>query len=52
MQAALESVDGVEVLDVDYTNKTATVSCSKDVDPAELAAALEESGYGCDAKSN
>ena len=46
MQAALENVEGVEVVEIDYTASTATVTCPSDCDPKELITALEEGGYG------
>ena len=47
MQAALETVDGVELVEIDYDAKTATVTCASDCDPEALVKALEDSGkYG------
>ena len=46
MQAALETVEGVEVVEIDYDAKTATVNIPSDCDPQALIAALEEGGYG------
>jgi len=45
-------VEGVEVVEIDYNAKTATIACEGDVDMAALAAALEKSGYGCEVASN
>jgi copper chaperone CopZ len=46
VQAALETVEGVEVVEIDYDAKTATVTCPSDCDSEALIAALEEGGYG------
>ena len=46
MQAALESVDGVEEVSVDFASGTATVTASADIDPKELIKALEEANFG------
>jgi len=35
-------------VDIDYTAKTATITCEGDVDMAAIQAALEEGGYGCE----
>lgn len=47
MQAALESVDGVRDVTVDYGNKIAQFRVSRPTEMAAIAAALEGSGYGC-----
>jgi copper chaperone CopZ len=41
VQSALENVDGVESVDVDFATKTATITASSDVDAKALIAALE-----------
>jgi copper chaperone CopZ len=47
VRSALESVDGVESVEVDYSRKTATVHCSSGgCDTAALIAALERADYG------
>ena len=46
MQAALETVEGVETVEIDYDTKTATVICAFDCDPEALVTALEAGGYG------
>ncbi len=40
VQGMLKSVDGVEGCEIDFGKKTATVTVSKDVDPALLASAV------------
>ncbi len=46
VQAALESVPGVEVVEIDYAQKTATVRCDSGCSEDVLVAALKEGGYG------
>lgn len=47
MQGALESVDGVESVKVDYSNKTATVTAKEgqEIDKAAMLAALKAQGF-------
>jgi copper chaperone CopZ len=46
VQAALEKVDGVASVEVDFEAKTATVHCTEDTDPKALVAALEGADFG------
>ncbi|MAB79167.1 MAG: hypothetical protein CMJ89_07410 [Planctomycetes bacterium] len=46
MQAALETVDGVEDVEIDYSKKTATVTCKAGTKAKDLITALEDGGYG------
>lgn len=46
VQSALESVDGVEGVEVNYANKTATVTATAGADTAAMCKALEEAGFG------
>ena len=48
MQAALESVDGVESTEIDFAAKTATVTVQGGTSPEALVAAVEASGFGCE----
>ena len=50
VQAALESVPGVEQAEVDYDTRTATVHCSGGCDRAALVAALQKQGFGAAAQ--
>jgi copper chaperone CopZ len=47
VQGALESVDGVESVKVDYSTKTATVTAKEgqEIDKEALMAALKTKGY-------
>jgi len=47
VQDALESVDGVESVEVDFKNKTATVKAAegKEIDTKALMAALKAKGF-------
>ena len=46
VQAALDSVDGVENTKINFADKTATVTCNPGTDETAMLAALEESGFG------
>ncbi len=46
MQAALESVAGVESAAVNFQTKTATVTCEGNCDTTSMITALEKAGYG------
>jgi len=50
VQAALESVPGVEQAEVDYDTRTATVHCSVGCDRGALVAALQKQGFGAAAQ--
>ena len=46
MQAALDNVDGVENTEINFSDKTATVTCEAGTDEAAMIAALEDKGFG------
>ena len=46
MQAALESVDGVEGVEVDFDASQAKVMTNGSADPAAMVKALEDAGFG------
>lgn len=46
VQAALESVEGVEDVTVDYKSKIAQFRVTRPTQMSEIAAALEGAGYG------
>lgn len=47
VRSALESVEGVASVEVDFAKKTATVTCAEGgCDTAALVAALEQAKYG------
>ena len=46
VQAALDSVDGVESVVIDYKAKTATVSAAEGTDTKAMIAALKDADYG------
>jgi hypothetical protein len=46
VQAALESVDGVDGVEIDYPAKTATITIEGQVDMDEVMSALDNAGYG------
>ncbi len=46
VRSALESVDGVESVEVDYAAKTATIIASGEVSEEEMIEALEAANYG------
>ena len=46
VQAALESVEGVEDVTVDYESKTAQFRVTRATEMSEIAAALEGAGFG------
>jgi copper chaperone CopZ len=52
VRSALESVDGVETVEVDFQSKTATVTCSSGCDEAKLISALEEANFGGEVKGD
>jgi copper chaperone CopZ len=41
----ISSVDGVESVSVDLASRTVTVTASRPVDRADIAAAVDEAGY-------
>jgi copper chaperone CopZ len=46
VRSALESVEGVASVDVDFSKKTATVTCKdSSCDSGAMLAALEKAGY-------
>jgi Cu+-exporting ATPase len=46
VQAAFESVEGVESATVDYDTRSATVTCRAGTDPEKLLAAVRKQGFG------
>jgi len=46
VQAALQSVEGVRAVSVDYDARTATVVCATTCKPETLVAALQKQGFG------
>jgi len=46
VRSALEKVDGVEKVGVDFTDETVTVHSGGDLDEGAIRSALEDAGYG------
>ncbi|MFT7669258.1 MAG: copper chaperone CopZ [Planctomycetota bacterium] len=51
VQAALESVDGVENVVIDYKAKTATVTATEGTETTAMIAALKDADYGASIKN-
>lgn len=47
VQAALESVEGVEDVKIDYASKIAQFRVTRPTEMSEIATALEGAGFGC-----